>query len=174
MDTAPVIAALHAYADAWRANAAAALVPHWAPDRFAFYKAEEVRRFYTAWPDVLAYWAQNEGLHDDIRLSLSNLQPIAPVPGSAPGSAPGLAMVAFDMTWDIRFRPDARLATGQPFHHAGRAMGGFNHVLAMLVETPLGWKLTGWSETPDAAITYMTDLYYRTASPDFRPQDRRP
>ncbi|WP_439532216.1 hypothetical protein, partial [Polymorphobacter sp.] len=53
-----------------------------------------------------------------------------------------------------------------------KAMGGFNHVLAMLAETPSGWKLIGWSETPDAAITYLTDLYYQTAAEDFRPEKR--
>jgi hypothetical protein len=42
-------------------------------------------------------------------------------------------------------------------------------VLAMLRLSTDGWKLTGWSETPDAAITYLTQLYYRTASADFRP-----
>jgi hypothetical protein len=161
MDESSVEAALLAYADAWRLNSAADLHPHWDADRFAFYKAEEVASFQTDFAAVDAYWRQNEGLHDDIRLQLSNFKHIA--------IAPDMRMAAFDMVWDIRFRTDARLASGQDFHHRGKAMGGFNHVLAMLRQTPEGWKLTGWSETPDAAITYLTQLYYRTASEDFRP-----
>lgn len=161
MTDAAVEAALFAYADAWRLNSAEALHPHWDIAHFAFYKAEEIASFYTDFAAVAAYWRQNEGLHDDIRLQLSNFKHI-PI-------GDGLRMAAFDMVWDIRFRADARLASGQDFHHRGKAMGGFNHVLAMLRDTPDGWKLTGWSETPDAAITYLTQLYYRTASADFRP-----
>uniref|UniRef100_UPI003F6F91C0 hypothetical protein n=1 Tax=Polymorphobacter sp. TaxID=1909290 RepID=UPI003F6F91C0 len=97
-------AALFAYADAWRLNSAPALIEHWSEADFAFYKAEEIRSFYTAWADVLAYWAQNQGLHDDIRLRLKNLRHIQ--------IAPGRAMVAMDMNWDIRFAADARLANG--------------------------------------------------------------
>ncbi len=154
-------AALFAYADAWRLNSAEALAPHWAQDRFAYYKAEEILSFYTVFADVQAYWRQNEGLHDDIRLRLHNLRHIR--------IAEDCRMVAMDMNWDIRFRPEATLAGGMPFHHRGKAMGGFNHVLAMLAHTAAGWKLIGWSETPDAAITYLTQLYYKTAAEDFRP-----
>ena len=153
-----VEAALASYADAWRLNSAAALVDHWSPEQFAYYKAEEIRSFFTEWADVLAYWAQNEGLHDDIRLQLSNIKHIA--------LAPDRRMVAMDMNWDIRFALEAKLADGMPVHHRGKAMGGFNRVLAMLVLTQGRWRLVGWSETPDAAITYLTDLYYRTAAAD--------
>jgi hypothetical protein len=158
-DETAVEAALFGYADAWRLNSAAALVEHWSQPDFAYYKAEEIRSFYTDWSDVLAYWAQNEGLHDDIRLRLKNLRHIS--------LGPERRMVAMDMNWDIRFSADAKLASGMPFHHRSRAMGGFNHVLAMLVARDGGWKLAGWSETPDAAITYLTDLYYQTAEADF-------
>jgi hypothetical protein len=154
-----VEAALAIYADAWRLNSAVALVDHWSPEQFAYYKAEEVRGFFTEWADVLAYWVQNEGLHDDIRLQLSNIKHIA--------LAPDRRMVAMDMNWDIRFALEAKLADGRPFHHRGKAMGGFNRVLAMLTLSQKRWKLVGWSETPDAAITYLTDLYYRTAAADF-------
>ena len=156
-----VESALFAYADSWRLNSARALEAHWAPEHFAYYKAEEIRSFLTEWNDVLAYWAQNEGLHDDIRLKLSEMKHIE--------LAPERRMVAMDMNWDIRFASDAHLADGMPFHHRGKAMGGFNRVLCMLVLTGGAWKLVGWSETPDAAITYLTDMYYRTAAEDFRP-----
>ncbi len=160
MDADTVVeAALFAYAQAWRLNDAAALAAHWSEADFAFYKAEEVRSFYTVWDDVRAYWAQNEGLHDDIRLRLSNTKQAV--------IGEGRRLVMMDMSWDIRFSADAKLASGMPFHHRGKTMGGFNHVLAMLVMTASGWKLAGWSETPDAAITYLTDLYYRSADPDF-------
>lgn len=152
---------LAAYAQAWRLNRAHALEAHWAPAQFAYYKAEEVRRFFTQWSDVLAYWSQNEMLHDDIRLKFSAMTHIT--------LTPERRMVALDMNWDIRFSDDAALADGSPFHHRGKSMGGFNRVLAMLVQTDTGWKIVGWSETPDAAITYLTDMYYRTAADDFRP-----
>jgi len=155
-----VAAALFAYADAWRLNKAEALVGHWSQPDFAYYKAEEIRTFYTEWNEVLAYWAQNEGLHDDIRLKLTNMKHIV--------LSPERRMVAMDMNWDIRFSADATLANGMPFHHRSKSMGGYNRVLAMLVQAGAGWKLAGWSETPDAAITYMTDMYYRTANEDFR------
>lgn len=160
-DEQEIEATLQHYADAWRLNSAAALAEHWSAEQFAFYKAEEVRTFYTAWADVLAYWAQNEMLHDDIRLKLCNYQHIV--------LTPDRRMVAMDMNWDIRFSEDAELANGMPFHHRGRAMGGFNRVLTMLLQTASGWKLVGWSETPDAAITYLTDAYYRSAAEDFQP-----
>jgi hypothetical protein len=151
--------ALFAYADAWRLNSAAALHPHWDAETFGFYKAEEVTIFFTDFAAVDAYWRQNEGLHDDIRLRLSNIKHIR--------ISDDIRMAAFDMAWDIRFSANAKLATGMDFHHRGKAMGGFNHVLAMLRGTAAGWKLVGWSETPDAAITYLTQLYYRTAAEDF-------
>jgi hypothetical protein len=160
-DESAIETALQAYADAWRLNSAAALHPHWDSAGFAFYKAEEITSFYTDFDAVAAYWRQNEMLHDDIRLRLSNIRHIA--------IAGDIQMAAFDMAWDIRFAAEAKLASGQDFHHRGKAMGGFNHVLAMLRRTAAGWKLAGWSETPDAAITYLTQLYYRTAAADFRP-----
>lgn len=159
MDSSAIERTLKDYADAWLLNSAAALGPHWDQPHFAFYKAEEVTRFFTDFSDVAAYWQQNEGLHDAIRLQLSNIVPIA--------ISDDLAMAAFDMVWDIRFSANAKLATGMDFHHRGKSMGGFNHVLAMLRRGAEGWKLIGWSETPDAAITYLTQLYYRTASADF-------
>jgi len=108
--------ALGAYADAWRLNSAAALVAHWSQADFAYYKAEEIRSFYTAWDDVLAYWAQNEGLHDDIRLQLSNLKHIA--------LGPERRMVAMDMnSGHTALSADAKLANGMPFHHRSKAIG---------------------------------------------------
>jgi hypothetical protein len=161
MDSSAIERTLKDYAEAWRQNQAAALPAFWDAARFAFYKAEEVSRFFTAFDEAFAYWQQNEGLHDAIRLRLGDIQ-VVPL-------ADGLAMAMFEMAWDIRFAAQARLANGQDFHHRGKAMGGFNHVLAMLRHSDAGWKLIGWSETPDAAITYMTQLYYRTAAADFQP-----
>jgi hypothetical protein len=158
-DETAVAAALTAYADAWLLNRADALPAHWDAAHFAFYKAEEVREFYTDFARVSAYWQQNEGLHAAIRLRLGAMQHIV--------IAPDLRMATFPMVWDIRFADAARLANGMDFHHRGKAMGGSNHVLAMLRRTDAGWKLTGWSETPDAAITYLTQLYYQSAAADF-------
>ena len=71
----------------------------------------------------------------------------------------GLHIGDVRMRWDIRFRTDARTADGAAFAHAGKAMGGDNHVLMLLGETDSKLALRGWSETPDAAITYLRGLY---------------
>jgi hypothetical protein len=42
-------------------------------------------------------------------------------------------------------------------------MGGSNHVVLFLGHVSGAWKLCGWSETPDAAITYMRSLYFANA-----------
>lgn len=70
------------------------------------------------------------------------------------------------MNWGIHFVLEAKLADGTFFHHRGKAMGGFIRVLATLVLTQGRWRLVGWSGTPDAATTYLTDRYHRTAAAD--------
>jgi len=49
-------------------------------------------------------------------------------------------------------------------------MGGDDHVLTLVVRTPGGWRLAGWSETPDAPITYISQLYLRNVKPGFPPR----
>lgn len=53
------------------------------------------------------------------------------------------------MRWDIRFASSAPAPVG------GKAMGGDNHVLALLH----GERFAGWSETPDAPIAYIRAMY---------------
>ena len=145
------------YADAWRSNDAGRIAGHWNPSRFLFYKAEEVQAFMHDWEDVLSYWRQNENLHDAISLRFSEATCV-PVGGDT-------VAVTVDMRWDLRFADDATTSDGAAFPHRGLAMGGDNHVLVMMGRVEDGWRIRGWSETPDAAITYLRSLYFRHADP---------
>jgi hypothetical protein len=138
-------ALLDAYAEAWASMRTDAIASFWAPENFRFYKAEEIREVFTTWEDVLAYWHANEAHHAAVRLRFSELQPLAL---DGPWSLLWCAM-----RWDIRFADDGLPAV------AGKAMGGDNKVLALLH----GERLAGWSETPDAAITYIRALYEQQA-----------
>ena len=178
-DLAPVadIAAfLDRYAGAWATGSADAIAAFWDAGAFQFYKAEEISAFYFAWSDVYAYWRHNEGFNDKIRLTFSGVQ----ARRFAPGPASGLITAAVRMHWDIRFSEDATLIDGRPFAHRGKIMGGDNHVLCLLRADPSGsdashpatpafksLKLCGWSETPDAPITYMAGLYRQNVTPGF-------
>jgi hypothetical protein len=147
------------YAQAWRRNNTPGLIAHWDAPHFAYYKAEEISQVFLSFDEVEAYFAQNESLHETVALQFLDVQPLA--------IAPDLWMIITPMRWDIRFAQDARTSDGLPFRHRGRAMGGDNHVLALIALTPKGLKLRGWGETPDAAITTMTQLYYRNVTPGF-------
>ena len=155
IDADAVLDLLENYADAWRANRGDEIAGHWAPERFILYKAEEIPHFFHAWDDVLAYWKHNEGLHDTIVLRFCEA---APKP-----LADNLVVADVAMRWDIRFAADATLPDGSAFPHRGECMGGSNHVMVFLCRTAGDWKLCGWSETPDAAITYMRSLYFANA-----------
>lgn len=154
-----VAARLSEYSEAWSNLATKGLTPFWAEDRFRFYKAEEISGYFTSWQDVIAYWDGNEILHEKVSLRFSEVQEI---------ELPGMALVGITkMHWDIRFSADVREANGAPFPYGGKAMGGINHVLTIWEEVDGVLKLTGWSETPDAPITYMADLYYAATTPGF-------
>lgn len=152
---APWDALFQAYARAWADNDARAIAACWDGDGFLFYKAEEVERFFHRWEEVLEYWQGNESLHQAISLRFSDFH--------AAEAAQALTVVTLRMRWDIRFAANATLADGSAFAHRARAMGGDNHVLAFLGQQEEGWRLRGWSETPDAAITYLRGLYFRAA-----------
>lgn len=146
---------LDAYAQSWATNDPEQIAAHWAPERFVLYKAEEVSRVFHDWEEVCAYWRQNEGLHERIRLQFSDTR------GSE--LAPGLRIASTRMRWDIQFAADACTAEGLPFPHRGQSMGGDNHVIILLCQVDVDWRLCGWSETPDAAITYLRSLYFKQA-----------
>jgi len=78
------------------------------------------------------------------------------------------SLVFARMRWDIKFSTKALLPDDTPFHYAGKAMGGENHVLALVKNTDHGLKIAGWSETPDAPIAYMRQLYEWVADPEIR------
>jgi len=141
---------LERYTAAWAGIVTGPIASCWVPERFSFYKAEEVPRFFTAWDEVEAYWRANEALHEAVRLDFSGVRDL------------GFGLAVARMDWFIRFRASAQVG-GAPFRHAGKAMAGWNHVLLRAEETGHGLRLTGWSETPDAAPLYLTELYYRAA-----------
>jgi len=146
------------YSDAWLANDTAALAACWDPGAFIFYKAEEVESFFHDWSDVLDYWQHNERLHDKVVLRFSGIetQPLAA----------GLAIANLRMRWDIRFAAVGTLPDGAAFPHRGKAMGGDNNVVALFGSRDGDWRLRGWVETPDAAITYLRSLYIANADQD--------
>ena len=150
---------LDSYAAAWSANDADAIASHWDVDDPApFYKAEEVAEFFHKFEDIKAYWQHNERFHDAIRLQFSNI--------SSKRLADALSLVFTRMRWDIRFATDAKRMDGATFVHAGKSMGGENHVVALLRDKGSELKLAGWSETPDAPISYIGQLYQWVADSD--------
>ena len=134
-----------------------AIAAHWDCGQFLFYKAEEVERVFAVFEEVRDYWNANEGLHDRVRLQFSDPQV---------RESGDLVIATVHMRWNIRFSVDATLPDGSAFLHRGRTMGGDNHVVVFLGTLDDGWKLRGWIETPDAAITYMRNLYFRNADRD--------
>lgn len=136
---------LAAYADAWADGRTEAIAAHWAPEHFRFYKAEEIATPFADWAAVMAYWRNNEAMHETVRLALTDAREMT--------LTEGWSLILAAMRWDIRFRPDA------PAPLAGTAMGGDNHVLALVHRD----KLAGWCEAPDAPISYLRQLYQRDA-----------
>lgn len=129
------------YAAAWADGRTASIAAFWAPDHFRFYKAEEIATPFLGWPDVLGYWQANEAAHERVALSFADVTAL-PLAGD-------WSLLIALMRWDIRF------AAVAPGALAGKAMGGDNHVLALLH----GDRLAGWCEAPDAPISYIRRLY---------------
>ncbi|HNR23769.1 MAG TPA: hypothetical protein PKL49_12225 [Steroidobacteraceae bacterium] len=156
-DEAAICAHFASYSRAWRANDVAALLGHWAEPEFRFYKAEEAERFFTRFADVAAYFRGNAELIEimDVEFAVNEL-----IPCSA-----GMVFAIAQLQWNIRFARDARLPDGSPYAHRGKAMGGDNHVLALLTHMPAGWRFAGWSETPDAPLSYISRLYRKNVRP---------
>jgi hypothetical protein len=144
------------YAAAWRANDVASIAEHWDSGRFAYYKAEEIAQFYLDWGDVLQYWRHNQQFHSRVEMRFGPF-PVKPLPGN-------WILAPVPMRWDILFSPDAVQMNGLPFAHRGAAMGGDNQVLCLLAKSDAGWRLCGWSETPDSPISYIARLYKANAS----------
>ncbi len=158
---ATINAHFESYSAAWAANDGVAIAEHWdGSDGSLFYKAEEIAHVFTTWEEITQYWVHNETFHDKVRLSFSNPQ-VRTLAG-------GYSVVIVTMRWDIAFATGNKTFEGQDFEHGGKAMGGVNHVVTMVKETPAGLKFTGWSETPDAPITYVGRMYEWAASPDFQ------
>jgi hypothetical protein len=153
----------HRYALAWQRNDAELILSQWDPEAFRFYKAEEIDHFFLMWPHVAAYFRHNEQFHEAVQLQFLNIDF---VPASV-----DLVIGIVRMRWDIQFAKQAKLPDGSLFSHRGQAMGGDDHVLTMLRRAGPAWKLVGWSETPDAPISYMTRLYKVNVSPGFPPKD---
>lgn len=142
------------YQQAWRANSAEQIESFWATtEPGPFYKAEEIDEIMTDWEQLRSYWRHNEGFNETNELSFSDFR-------SQPAGADRL-LVGMRMRWDIKFSETAKLMDGSAFAWAGQKMGGDNHVIALLQETPEGLKLTAWIEAPNAPINYIADLYLK-------------
>ncbi|MEM8983677.1 MAG: hypothetical protein AAGC71_11665 [Pseudomonadota bacterium] len=144
------------YAAAWAANDPDKIASYW--DQSAethFYKAEEFDDYFATMAEIKNYWAHNEGFHEAIKLGFSLVR-VSPLAG-------GISLVITRMRWDIRFASDATNADGTGFASAGKAMGGDNHVLALVTGTADGPRFIGWSETPDAPVKYIWRLYEEQA-----------
>jgi len=148
-------ALLEHYSAAWNALKTEGIARCWNPNRFIFYKAEEIGHFFRGWQQVKEYWRNNEAIHQAVSLQFDEIETVSL------GSE--LAVATTRMRWDIRFADDAKLPDGSAFPHRGQAMGGDNHVVVFFCPDEPGWKICGWSETPDAPITYMRSLYLRMA-----------
>ena len=149
-----------AYRKPWSANSAAQLESFWdtsAPG--PFYKPEEIDGVINSWDDLRAYWTHNESFNEVNELSFSDYR--------AQELSDELMFVGMRMRWDIRFAKDAKLMDGSPFSWAGQAMGGNNHVIALLKRTDAGLKLRAWIEAPLAPISYIAELYLNNVRPDF-------
>lgn len=162
MTTLSTVAAFfESYSAAWSANDAEAIAAHWSnDDPTMFYKAEENLSVITTFDGIKAYWAHNETFHERVRLIFTE-PTLMPLPG-------GYHFGFIKMRWDIKFKAAQKMFEGSDFEHGGKAMGGENHTFILLREVDGDIKLCGWSETPDAPITYMSRLYEWAASPDFR------
>ena len=125
------------------------IIALWDADAFRFYKAEEITEIYHRFDQAVDYWRANEAMHETVRLSFGDIA-FLPLEGR-------FAAVTMALRWDIRF------SEGAPGQLAGRAMGGSNHVVALTTQTDAGLRWAAWSETPDAAITYVRRLYENEA-----------
>ena len=151
---------LDRYREAWRENSAARLESFWdTAEPAPFYKAEEIDSIMTRWEDLRAYWRHNEGFNEEISLRFSDLVCVP--------AGPDRQLLGMRMRWDIRFAKDARTIDGAAFAWAGQAMGGDNHVIAMVRTSGSDYRFTAWIEAPNAPITYMTQLYLQNVSPGF-------
>ncbi len=152
MTQAELVTFFQSYSAAWKSNSAQRLLEHWDPSETSpFYKAEEISRFYHTYDEILSYWQHNENFHDAVELEFSDIK--------EKSLTDSVSMVFLRMQWDIKFAPGTQTQEGLAFAHAGKRMGGENHVLALLRHIKHETKLIGWSETPDAPITYMGRLY---------------
>ena len=126
------------------------IIALWDADAFRFYKAEEITEIYHSFDQAVAYWRANEVMHQAVRLHFSDIVAM-PLEGR-------FAAVTMALRWDIRF------SGGAPGQLAGKAMGGWNRVVALVTDSDAGLRWVAWSETPDAAITYVRQLYERQAN----------
>lgn len=150
--SAEVSAFFKSYAQAWKNNDPEAIAEHWdLDDPKPLYKAEEIPAFLSTPQALQDYWQHNRDFHDAAELKFSQFEE-KPLTEE-------LSVVVTLMSWQIAFAPNTKTQDGSAFAHAGKTMGGENHVLTILKQTPKGLKLICWSETPDAPITYMGRLY---------------
>ncbi len=146
---AAVEALASATSEAW-AGTTRDILALWDADAFRFYKAEEIPVMYHRFEEVVDYWRANEAMHEAVRLQFSEVIAL-PLDGR-------FSAVTMALRWDIRF------SQGAPGPLAGNAMGGTNRIVALVTDSDAGLRWAAWSETPDAAITYLRQLYQLQAN----------
>ena len=150
---------LTTYRKAWWDNSAAQIEAHWDTNNKPFYKAEEIEHIITDWDGLRAYWQHNEKFNSVNELSYSDIQ--------AHSLSDEIQLIGMRMRWDIRFGDDVKNMDGSTFAWAGKAMGGDNHVMAIVKNVAGELRLNAWVEAPDAPILYMAQLYLKNVRPDF-------
>lgn len=146
---------LEDYARASRKSDTDAVAGSRASEAFVICKAEEIQNVFHEREEVLAYWRNNESLHETVSLQFDD--------GNARRPGDDLLLADAHMRRDIRFADDARQADGSPFAQRGQAMGGDNDIVVLIRQRDDEARLVGWIETPDAAITYLRSLCLSSA-----------
>ncbi|MEO1485500.1 MAG: hypothetical protein AAFU57_07135 [Bacteroidota bacterium] len=146
------------YANAWQTNDINKMVSFWDDaEQDPFYKAEEILEYYHDLDTIKAYWEHNHQYIESIRLKFFDIR-FKPLPG-------GYGIAFAKMNWYTKFVSHQKQETAIS-NHVNKEMGGDNHVLALVKDTPAGLKFVGWNETPDAPLTYMKRLYEQVANPE--------
>lgn len=146
VDQAGIVAALDAYAAAWRALDAKALAAQWdGTDAQPLYLAEEVDATFTEWPAIKDYWTKNAAAFSAAELDFSDYR-VKPLDSAS-------ALVAFHMHWRIAFK-----------NPAVKPLAADNRVVALMRKKDGRWRLSAWVEAPLAPTVFLRKELERNAA----------
>ena len=145
-EQAGIVAALEAYAQAWRKLDAEALAAQWdESDAQPLYLAEEVDTTFTEWSAIKDYWSKNAAAFSSAELDFSDYK-LKPLDGSS-------ALVAFHMRWRIDFK-----------NPAAKPLAADNRVVALMRKKGGRWRLAAWVEAPLAPTVFLRKELERNAA----------